>query len=1305
MATLLLGAAGSLVGGALFGPVGALVGRALGALGGAVVDASLTGGGRSRVTEGPRLSDLDVMTSNAGSPLPRLYGRARLSGEVIWATRLEEVVSTQVQSTRGGKGGRASSATTTTSVTYSYYASFALALCEGPVTRIGRIWADGKLLDRTAVTVRIHLGGEEQQPDPWIAAKQGGAGAPAYRGVAYLVFERLPLASYGNRVPQITVEVEHAVGALERQVRAVTLIPGATEFGYAPVEVLRVVGAGAYESENRHVVTAASDLEASLDQLMAACPHLERVSLVVAWFGDDLRAGACSIRPKVDIGVKSTLPEAWMVSGLPRLLAQTTTQVNGRAAYGGTPADASVVAAIRALTARGLKVTLNPFVMMDVPPGSGREDPWTGAASQPAYPWRGRITCHPAPGRAGSPDGSGTAAAQVRSLFGSAQAGHFYSHAGLILYSGPAEWTLRRMVLHYAHLAALAGGVEAILIGSECAALTRVRGAGGSFPAVEALATLAADVKGIVGGGVRVSYAADWTEYGAQTFADGSVAFPLDGLWASPAVDFVGIDYYPPLTDWRDGSAHLDAAEATSIYDPDFLKARLRSGEAFDWYYPDDAARAAQARAAITDGAYGEPWIYRQKDLWSWWANAHHPRAGGVRALSATAWVPMGKPIRLMETGCPAVDKGTNRPSVFPDAKSDDGGYPPFSSRRRDDAIQRRMIAAVLATFDPAAGAGVSHNPVSPVYGGRMVEPGAVFLWTWDARPYPEFPLATSVWADGVNWASGHWLTGRLGSAPLADLLVALCADHGVGDIDASGVAGVVDGYVVDSPMSARDAIEPLARAFAFEAVEAGGRIVFAARGGRIRAALTGDDLVAEEDRAPLSLVRAQETELPLEVGITFTDAGSDYRTASVASRRLAGHSRHVARAQIPVVSTIATMGRAADVWLQDLWAGRETARFSLPPSRIALMPGDIITLASGGRTRRLEITRIEDAQARAVTARSIEPEVFDQSARADDSGRISLPAAYGPPEVQVLDLPLLEAADPVPLSHIAACAAPWPGALAVWRSSDGASFEAVAAISAPATIGVLLSDLPPGPVWRIDASTRLGVDVEGGTLSGTSAARLFDGANALALVAEGRGPEILQFREAELLETGVYELSGLLRGQAGTEAEAGILWPAGTRIVLLDRNLAVAASGVSAYGRDFVYRIGRADRDHGDAMVTQVSAPAGGCALRPLAPVHLRARRSGGAILLEWVRRTRTDGDWDLVDAPLGEAVEAYRVEILAGEDVVRSFDVTTPSATYPAALETADFGAPLSLVTFRVAQMSSVLGPGRTARATCAL
>lgn len=1300
MATLLLGAAGGLVGGALFGPVGALAGRALGALGGAMLDQTLLGGSRTSSREGPRLTDLDVMASTPGASIPRLYGRARLSGQVIWATKLNEVKTAQDQSV-GGKGGSLSAKSTT--VTYTYYANFAVALCAGPISRIGRIWADGKLLDVGGLSIRAHLGGADQEPDSWIAAKQGNAGTPAYRGVAYLVFENLDLTDFGNRLPQITAEVERGVGALESQVRAVTLIPGATEFGYDTVNTVQVYGVGSYGAESRHVSTAGSDFEGALEQLLAACPNLERVSLVVSWFGDDLRAGQCTIRPKCERHGKSTFPSTWAVGALNRLLAREVSQYDGRAAYGGTPSDITVVRAIRKMNEAGIKVTLNPFVMMDIPVDNTLENPWTGSAPQPPHPWRGRIVCDPAPDLPGSAEGTAACAEQVAALFGTAQASDFVRAGTLVVYDGPAEWSLRRMALHYAHLAVAAGGVEAILIGSEMEALTRLRDHTGAFPAAEAYAALAVDVKAVVGADTLVSYGANWAEYGAQVFDGGEVRFPLDVLWASPAVDFVGIDYYPPITDWRDGTSHLDASRATAITDPDYLKSGLRSGEAYDWYYADDAARDGQDRTPITDGDHDEPWVYRQKDLWSWWAHAHHERIGGIRSATPTLYVPAGKPIRLMEAGCGAVDKGPNRPSAFPDPKSSEDALPPYSTGTRDDMVQRRTLEAILATFDPAAGASLADNPAAPLYGGRMVEPGCVFLWTWDARPYPQFPLLTDVWGDGDNWNCGHWLTGRLGSAPLDALVETLCADFGVA-VDATRVSGVVEGYVVADPMSARTALEPLARAFSFAAAEEGERIIFHQRGDGTITELGADDLVQpDDDGALVSLTRAQESELPLAVTVGFIDPLQDYRKASVSSRRLAGRSRHVTEAELALVAAPNVMVRAADVWLQDLWAARETASFSLLPSRLALMPGDVVRLTLDGRARLLEITRVEEAEARTISARSIDPEVFDTALEALPAGSVAVPTVSGPPAVVVLDLPTVTSADPLPLQYLAAAASPWPGTLAVWRSTDGESFSALAAVSAPSAFGTLLSALAPGPVWRFDRSGSVLVEMDSGQLTSASESQVLEGSNVLALFADDRTPELIQFTEAELVDAGTYRVSGFLRGRAGTEASGDATWPEGTRVLRIDATLVTVASGLSARGQTVVYRVGPASGDYGDDGVTEVTATVSGTALLPLAPVHLAALRTSAGIVISFIRRTRLDGDsWDVVEVPLNEASEAYRVEILSAGAVVRTFEVSSPSLTYTHAAEIADFGSAQARLTVRVRQISATVGAGAAALAT---
>ena len=61
----------------MFGPGGAMVGRLAGALAGNFVDNAILnrGGGSSRSYEGPRLSDLEMMASTEGAPIPPQQGK------------------------------------------------------------------------------------------------------------------------------------------------------------------------------------------------------------------------------------------------------------------------------------------------------------------------------------------------------------------------------------------------------------------------------------------------------------------------------------------------------------------------------------------------------------------------------------------------------------------------------------------------------------------------------------------------------------------------------------------------------------------------------------------------------------------------------------------------------------------------------------------------------------------------------------------------------------------------------------------------------------------------------------------------------------------------------------------------------------------------------------------------------------------------------------------------------------------------------------------------------------------------------
>jgi GTA TIM-barrel-like domain/Putative phage tail protein len=1284
MAALVLSAAGAAAGNTVFGPAGAIAGRLVGALAGNAIDRALFASRREISHEGPRLADLEVMASTEGAPIPRVYGRARLSGQVIWATNLEEVVTTTSQATGGGggKGMGGGSAVTTNTNTYSYFANLAVGLCEGPIGAVLRVWADGKPLDLSGFTIRTYTGDELQTPDPLIVAKEGGA--PAYRGLAYVVFERLPLANFGNRIPQMSFEIVRPVGRLEQMVRAVTLIPGATEFGYEPETVVQTFGPGQSAPENRHITYAPSDVIASLDELQSVAPNVERVAIVVAWFGTDLRCDQCRVMPGVDNRQKQTYGGTWSVAGLDRATAHLVSSVNGRPAFGGTPSDQTVGDLIAELKIRGLKITLYPFLMMDIPAGNTLHDPWTGAASQPAYPWRGRITCDPAPGQGGSPDGSAGAATQISTFFS----------------GGPDQWNYREMVLHYASLAANAGGVDAILIGSELKSLTHVRSASGVYPAVDALATLAADVKAIVGASTVVTYGADWTEYGSHVVdaAANEVRFPLDTLWASPSIDVIGIDYYAPLSDWRGAGNQLDRTLTDNPYRLSYLVGNLAGGEGYEWFYADDAARNAQTRSTISDGL-GKPWIFRQKDLWNFWSQLHRERVGGAELANATAWIPRSKPIWLTEVGCPAVDKGANQPSVFPDPKSSEAGLPHFSSGKRDDLIQRRYLEAVLGAFDPAFGA-AALNSISPIYNGPMVAPDGIHLWTWDARPYPAFPAATDVWSDAANWETGHWLTGRLGSTPLDALVLTILADSGVIGIDSRELGEGPDGYVVDRPMAPRAMLDPLALAFAFDAFEQDGVLRFRQRGGAPVIELTEDDLVLPEETPPTRLTRMQEGDLPREVTIGFTDIGTDYQRGAAASRRLAGVSRRSAHADLAIVTNDSEAGRRAEIWLQDLWAGRESADFALPPSRLALGLGDVAGLTVNGRRRLIELQEISDTENRVIRGRSIDPEVFNLALSPPRRRTPAAPASIGPVHTLVLDLPALGAEQPPVLSRLAVFADPWPGPMTVWSSSDGLSFSLAGLALAPSVVGQTLEDLPAGPTarWHL-ASFR--VQLYGGVLNSVSDTALFGGANAAAVQRADGGWEIVQFANAELVADRTYLLSRLLRGQAGSEWAIGAHLPAGASFVLIDQHMVTIARGQDALERSLQLRVVMAGRDHGDPAAMALSATPHATALKPLMPVHLRATRGGSGVTISWIRRTRVDGDTWVGEVPLGEDVEQYAIDILSGSTVVRTLTSATPSALYASSDEVTDFGAPQANLHVRVTQLSATVGRGIAAEA----
>lgn len=1122
MATILLQVAGAALG-SLLGPVGSAIGAAAGAIAGYSIDQALING--TRRVEGPRLQGARPFTAEEGAALPRVYGTVRVGGTMIWATRFEEASSTSRQ---GKNGPRVTE--------YSYFASVAFALCEGEIAGVRRVWADGREIDKDLMELRVHRGGEAQDVDPLLSAKEGVDNTPAYRGTAYVVIERMALADYGNRIPQFQFEVIRTVGDLPKMIRAVSLIPGATEYGLSPGLVTRQHRQGETEAVNRHVLHARSDLIASLDELQMLCPNLEHVSLVIAWFGNDLRAGHCKIRPAVTTSNGSGFSQSWQVSGVSRGSAMLVSTHEGGAAYGGTPSDRSVMDAIAEIKARGLKVTLSPFVMMDIASGNELPDPY-GNDSQPAYPWRGRITCAPAPLMPDSSDGTAQAREQVEDFCGTAMPGQFTATSNTIQFSGSSgDWGFRRFVLHHAKLAQAAGGVDAFLLGSELRGLTTLRDEENAFPFVEALCALAGQVRTMLGPSTTITYGADWSEYFGHHPQDGSgdVWFHLDPLWAHEAIDAVGIDNYMPLSDWRDGDyAGGNPDGFAGPCDPAGLRESIAGGEGFDWYYPTFEARRSRERSAISDGTAGKPWVFRYKDIRNWWSQPHYNRIGGEELDTPTAWVPESKPFFFTEIGCGAVDKATNQPNVFPDPKSTEGRLPYFSGGGRSDLAQARFLAAHHRHWLPeSAGFVETDNPVSSVDGKRMVDPRRLYVWAWDARPFPAFPLRSDKWSDGGNWHYGHWLNGRLGNPTAGELINAILTDHGLPPANVDGSDGGVHGYVIAEPGSARGALEPLVDLFGLAVIETGEGLAFCNRNGLVAAEIA--ELVSDGNDAVIERSRMPEHQLPSELVLSFREPLLDHQVVS-ASRRWndrADKAQHT----IGFAGVIeAGMGRAlAGDWLYRAWTGREQVSFSVAQPNARTEPGAIVRLP-GSDTEYL-VTEVEDGLVRRVSARQVVRSSPVQWQSTNPGAAVALPQVVGQPLALFLDLPMMPGTNvPHDQFRVAAWQRPWKSQV-VFASPESSGFVQRSTLALPADLGILQEALPAGVSGRIDRSAKLKVELYGGAFSSVSRALLLNGANTVAVRVASGDWEILQFETAEEVAPDIWILETLLRGQLGTD-------------------------------------------------------------------------------------------------------------------------------------------------------------------------
>jgi hypothetical protein len=661
------------------------------------------------------LEDISVQANSYNKEIPIVFGTVNLAGNVIWTGKLtsyllKEGGATMQDALYDKYFGSKIKQTRSTNASFSmiYNLDFAIGICEGTVDKLLEVKADNKTLDLQKYKYRFYNGSKMQNPDPLIEETQGVGKTPAFRNLCYIVFEDFPISDFSNSIPNFVFTIERNIiseNNLGQNVKAITLIPGTGEFVYHTEKIAKysisygdILLKETATPMNYHNNESKANVLVALDNLKKDLQNVEWVSVVVCWFANGLDIASASIYPACEFRsiYEKTAPYDWAVANKTRQNAKVIDKdVNGNPLYGGTPSDSSVISLITELKNRGYKVCLYPIIMVEMQ----------------TKPWRGRITGQ------------------------SMNISNFFEKTD----------GYKNFIRHYANLAK--NKVDAFIIGSELIGLTKINDGSNNFPAVDKLCEVAGEVRQIMGQGVKLTYAADWSEY---HHTDGGF-YNMDKLWANSNIDFIGIDAYFPLTD------------KTSKPSIDEIKNGWQSGEGWDFYYNSQRTQ----KLPLT-----KEWAWKNI---KWFVENVHINSDGKQ----TQWQPNMKKVWFCEYGFPSVDLCTNQPNVFYDPTSSANAFPRKSQGYVDFSSQ---ADAILATEKYWEGSDSVVNK---------------FLWTWDARPYPFFPSLKSIWSDSSVWKYGHWVCGKVNYASVASIIEYCFKKAGIKNYQVLNVNGVVNGMVV----------------------------------------------------------------------------------------------------------------------------------------------------------------------------------------------------------------------------------------------------------------------------------------------------------------------------------------------------------------------------------------------------------------------------------------------------------------------------------------------------------------------------
>jgi hypothetical protein len=592
------------------------------------------------------------------------------------------------------------------------------------------------------------------------------------------------------------------------------------------------------------------------------------------------------------------------------------------------------------------------------------------------------------------------------------------------------------------------------------------------------------------------------------------------------------------------------------------------------------------------------------------------------------------KKIWFTEYGFPSVDLASNQPNVFYSKDSVEGGLPYNSQGYSDVQAQRTAIVATEEYWQTQ---------------NDMVE--RLFLWTWDARPYPAWPSLGNIWADAYAWDRGHWVQGKLDTVMLGEICSDLCAKAGlpVDKLDLGFLGqSIVQWFFLNRQISLRNAISYLQQAYFFSIRENKGKIQFIDLKRELPTAsiptgqLVPSNYFAHDHIDVLQISQKAERTLPQNIVLNYIDATSNYTASNIQAHIENVEANLQQTISLPIVTSPYHARQIAYINLHAKWYCRLAYSFMLPLSYLPLKPLDIVKLTDN--SPKIRISKIFLGKNNTIEIRGYadEPNIYHCHSSIQHT-KDNFINNFADSNIEILDIPNLPFEQYSPAKgriFIAACGETegWLGCALKLTTSEDALPIAQIKVKHPATMGKVLQPAGEASPYLLDQKSKMIVNMQQGKLHSLPTSLAEKNYN-LALI----GDEIIQFKYARLLQEDQYELSELFRGLCGTEQFISS-HTIGERFILLEQSLPQIELDNNYLSSKLLCYSSNSEQP--------IEFNYLGVCHREYAPAHLTIdRKLDGSLQVSWVGRTKATDNWHQFGSNINEAQYLLQLEYQNGE------------------------------------------------------